>query len=590
MKKKKNVLFVIGLFLVSFYRIKLLEGSSWELILTTGYDDIMQMKNAVTLTAGDWLGNSYFYTSMAKNIGYPLFLAMGQWLNLSYGILYGLVIVFASLVFIKAISPIFSSRKLLFLIYIVILFTPINHEAFYRIYRNALVPWIFLLVLSCMVALFIRRGDRVNRQLPWSLGALLSIMYFWTLREDSIWIFPFVLIASIMIVLVNIPLFFRQKREFIYKTLLAIIPLSGIIIVSVIVSAINYSHYGIWAMNDRTQTYAPKVMSLIYRIDDGETQDSDVWASREALKLAINVSPTLKKIGDRALASYNLWAGGEDLEIKGDLSQWSLRFAVEEEGYYHGNAKETNTFYKKVYEELTAAFKSGKLHKKSGIYLSSQTGAFHISDFLQSIYMSFALTGKISNYYNAEVSDGYLTYADFSEIDLNFFENILNTDLPRNTDQLANLGINDSYNNYDLDLTTFNNISIKSNEYILSNRKQVQFKENFIVAIYRTLSYVCLPLSFLGYYLLIVDIVKQKNIQLSINLFLIMTGVALSAFLNIFLVCLFSRWITPNIDSIIYGFYASAAYLLYTITMLMGTIVVIKKLRIPNFKTKSSFN
>lgn len=204
--------------------------------------------------------------------------------------------------------------------------------------------------------------------------------------------------------------------------------------------------------------------------------------------------------------------------------------------------------------------------------------------------MSFALTGKISNYYNAEVSDGYLTYADFSEIDLNFFENILNTDLPRNTDQLANLGINDSYNNYDLDLTAFNNISIKSNEYILSNRKQVQFKENFIVAIYRTLSYVCLPLSFLGYYLLIVDIVKQKNIQQSINLFLIMTGVALSAFLNIFLVCLFSRWITPNIDSIIYGFYASAAYLLYTITMLMGTIVVIKKLRIPNFKTKSSFN
>ncbi|VUX16863.1 Uncharacterised protein [Streptococcus pasteurianus] len=119
---------------------------------------------------------------------------------------------------------------------------------------------------------------------------------------------------------------------------------------------------------------------------------------------------------------------------------YSLRFAVEEEGYYHGNAKETNTFYKKVYEELTAAFKSGKLNKNSGIYLSSQTRAFHSVDFLQSIYMSFALTGKISNYYNAEVSDGYLTYADFSEIDLNFFENILNTDLPRNTDQLANLG------------------------------------------------------------------------------------------------------------------------------------------------------
>lgn len=579
MKKKKDVLFIIALFVISLYRLKLLKESSWELILSTGYDDIMQMKNAVTMTAGDWLGGSYFYTSMAKNVGYPLFLAIGQWLNISYGFLYGAVIIFASLIFVKAISPIFSSRKLLFLIYVIILFAPINHEAFYRIYRNALVPWFFLLVLSCMIALFIRHKEKVSKQIPWSIGAMASIMYFWILREDSIWIFPFVFTASIMIIIVNLPLVWRQRREFIHKTLLALLPLSGIIAVSIITSAINYSHYGIWAMNDRTQTYAPKAMSLIYRIDDGRTKDKDVWASRESMRLAINESPTLRKIGDRVLASYNLWAGGEELELKGDISQWSLRFAVEEEGYYHGNARKTNTFYKKVYEELTEAFRSGKLHKKSGIYLSSQTGAFHISDFLQSTYMALALSRKISNYCNTQVSDGYLTYQDFSETDLTFFENILNTDLPRTSNQLTNLDVNKKYNDYDLNLTTFNNISQKNNEYILSNRKKTQKKENLITTIYQIFSYICLPLSFLGYYFLILDIVKQRNLRQSMTLFLIMTGAALSAFLNIFLVCLFSRWITTDLNSIIYGFYASAAYLLYTITMLIGTIAVAKKLR-----------
>ncbi|WP_420543314.1 hypothetical protein [Streptococcus equinus] len=579
MKKKKDVLFIIALFVISLYRLKLLKESSWELILSTGYDDIMQMKNAVTMTAGDWLGGSYFYTSMAKNVGYPLFLAIGQWLNISYGFLYGAVIIFASLIFVKAISPIFSSRKLLLLIYVIILFAPINHEAFYRIYRNALVPWFFLLVLSCMIALFIRHKEKVSKQIPWSIGAMASIMYFWILREDSIWIFPFVFTASIMIIIVNLPLVWRQRREFIHKTLLALLPLSGIIAVSIITSAINYSHYGIWAMNDRTQTYAPKAMSLIYRIDDGRTKDKDVWASRESMRLAINESPTLRKIGDRVLASYNLWAGGEELELKGDISQWSLRFAVEEEGYYHGNARKTNTFYKKVYEELTEAFRSGKLHKKSGIYLSSQTGAFHISDFLQSTYMALALSRKISNYCNTQVSDGYLTYQDFSETDLTFFENILNTDLPRTSNQLTNLDVNKKYNDYDLNLTTFNNISQKNNEYILSNRKKAQKKENLIAIIYQIFSYICLPLSFLGYYFLILDIVKQRNLQQSMTLFLIMTGAALSAFLNIFLVCLFSRWITTDLNSIIYGFYASAAYLLYTITMLIGTIAVAKKLR-----------
>lgn len=579
MKKKKDVLFIIALFVISLYRLKLLKESSWELILSTGYDDIMQMKNAVTMTAGDWLGGSYFYTSMAKNVGYPLFLAIGQWLNISYGFLYGAVIIFASLIFVKAISPIFSSRKLLLLIYVIILFAPINHEAFYRIYRNALVPWFFLLVLSCMIALFIRHKEKVSKQIPWSIGAMASIMYFWILREDSIWIFPFVFTASIMIIIVNLPLVWRQRREFIHKTLLALLPLSGIIAVSIITSAINYSHYGIWAMNDRTQTYAPKAMSLIYRIDDGRTKDKDVWASRESMRLAINESPTLRKIGDRVLASYNLWAGGEELDLKGDISQWSLRFAVEEEGYYHGNARKTNTFYKKVYEELTEAFRSGKLHKKPGIYLSSQTGAFHISDFLQSTYMALALSRKISNYCNTQVSDGYLTYQDFSETDLTFFENILNTDLPRTSNQLTNLDVNKKYNDYDLNLTTFNNISQKNNEYILSNRKKAQKKENLIATIYQIFSYICLPLSFLGYYFLILDIVKQRNLQQSMTLFLIMTGAALSAFLNIFLVCLFSRWITTDLNSIIYGFYASAAYLLYTITMLIGTIAVAKKLR-----------
>lgn len=579
MKKKKDVLFIIALFVISLYRLKLLKESSWELILSTGYDDIMQMKNAVTMTAGDWLGGSYFYTSMAKNVGYPLFLAIGQWLNISYGFLYGAVIIFASLIFVKAISPIFSSRKLLLLIYVIILFAPINHEAFYRIYRNALVPWFFLLVLSCMIALFIRHKEKVSKQIPWSIGAMASIMYFWILREDSIWIFPFVFTASIMIIIVNLPLVWRQRREFIHKTLLALLPLSGIIAVSIITSAINYSHYGIWAMNDRTQTYAPKAMSLIYRIDDGRTKDKDVWASRESMRLAINESPTLRKIGDRVLASYNLWAGGEELELKGDISQWSLRFAVEEEGYYHGNARKTNTFYKKVYEELTEAFRSGKLHKKSGIYLSSQTGAFHISDFLQSTYMALALSRKISNYCNTQVSDGYLTYQDFSETDLTFFENILNTDLPRTSNQLTNLDVNKKYNDYDLNLTTFNNISQKNNEYILSNRKKTQKKENLITTIYQIFSYICLPLSFLGYYFLILDIVKQRNLRQSMTLFLIMTGAVLSAFLNIFLVCLFSRWITTDLNSIIYGFYASAAYLLYTITMLIGTIAVAKKLR-----------
>ena len=63
-----------------------------------------------------------------------------------------------------------------------------------------------------MIALFIRHKEKVSKQIPWSIGAMASIMYFWILREDSIWIFPFVFTASIMIIIVNLPSLESQKR------------------------------------------------------------------------------------------------------------------------------------------------------------------------------------------------------------------------------------------------------------------------------------------------------------------------------------------------------------------------------------------
>lgn len=570
----KYLLVLVGL---AFFRVTLLAGTSWELIPGTGYDDIMQMKNAAAIISGNWLGDHYFYTTLPKTIGFPFFLALGKWLGLPYGIWYGCYIVFAGFIFIKAIEPMVRNKKILLLLYGVVIFTPINHEAAFRIYRNALIPWTFLLVFSSLVAVFIRRREAFKKQLPWSLAGLLSVAVFWTLREDSVWILPFVLGVILVTIFAQVLLNWNDKPKALGRSLLATFPLLGIVLANILVSSLNYKHYGIYAMNDRTQTYAPKVMSLLYRIDDGKNENPHVWASRRAFELAIEASPTFKTEEEIILSAYGLWAG-DKTDITGDISQWALRFGLSEVGYYQNNAQKTNQFYQKVYEELSAAFDRGDLKKKPGIYLSSQTGAFQLSDFWESFIMAVDVSFRTSFYAHTDLKDSYLTYPDFTEGDLTFFEYLLSTDLPRTEKQLKDLGFDGTYADYDKEITSLANTNALNNQSLIEKRQRNLSQQMLIIKLYQLLSFILVPLAWLAYLLLLVRLVKAswKIDDQTWNYFLIVTGLALIGFLNNFIVILFSRWITKDTSHPVIGFYASSSYIVFTLAMIFSCLTLMR--------------
>ncbi|MGT2755639.1 hypothetical protein [Streptococcus ovuberis] len=576
-KLKRPYLFWGLLIVLVIYRIALIAGSPWALFATSGYDDIMQMKLGASMAAWEWMGDKYFYTTLVKNIGFPFFLGLSKWLHIPYGVLYGILITGSSYLFIRAISPLVRNNKLLLLFYAIIIFIPINQDAVYRVYRNALVPWVFLMVVSCMLALFIRRNDSISKQIIWSMGAALSIAMFWTLREDSVWIIPFVVAVSFTIILCQVIENRQRLPRLLIRCLIAVLPFSGILLIHNIVSTINYHHYGIYAMNDKTQTYSPKVMSLLYKIDDGQTTDPNVWASRKAFEMALEASPTMRTEEDIILSAYGLWAGGET-DIRGDISQWALRYALSEVGYYRDNAQKTNEFYKKVYEELSTAFETGKLTKKPGLYLSSQTGAFHLRDIWESIIMSLKASWNISLYSHTDLEKKYLDYPDFTAGDIDFFEDLLSTALPRTENQLKTLGFDGSYTDYDEELSSLANTNVINNRRILRQREKNYRKQQRIVSIYRFISVIAVPLSYLGFILLLKDCVsrKWKLSEETLTILLTILGLALTGFLNIFVVILFSRWITTDPNHIVIGFYASSAYLLFALANLFSCWMAIK--------------
>lgn len=573
--RNSQLLFTSFLVLISLLKISLMSASPWELGLS-GYDDLLQLKNSVSLAAGEWLGAEYSYLTMAKNIGYPLFLALVQGLNLPYGTVYGFFMVVVSLLFTRAISPLIRHKGTLLIIYTVILFTPIAHWSVFRIYRNALVPWTFLLVLSCLIGLFIRRRDKLGKLLLWSSGSFVAIMYFWILREDSIWIFPLLLVASLLTLLGVWSDYASQPKEFWSRLIVVCLPLLAIGAVTVLVAGKNGQKYGVSALNDRTQTYAPKVMTLLYKIEDNQDKSSHIWLSRSSLQLAIKVSPSLQKIENQVLSSYDAWAGKNE-DIAGDISQWALRNAVKDAGYYRNNAKKTDALYQSIYKELKTAFNQGQLQPKKGFQLSSQTGVFQVKDLLEAFQMTWQILVKVALYQNTELDPADFNTESLSVADLTFFETILNTSIPKTEKQLRDLGVyTETYTNHDLDLVSTSNALIKTNESLIKTRLDSLRIQQSIVSIYKVLSFIAVPLSVIGYFLVSYQLMRQrwpKN-QALLAYFLLMTASFLASFLNIFIVTLFSRWLTTDTSSMIYGFYASTAYLLNTVFVLLGCLAL----------------
>lgn len=428
-----------------------------------------------------------------------------------------------------------------------------------------------------MIGMFIRRQAAFNRYYLWSFGAFCSIGYFWILREDSVWLLPFIITAIVCLVVAIFFYFKKDRSELFSRIFASVFPLLGIYFITFLIAIMNYHYYGVYAINDRTQTYGSKIMTYLYKIDDGRTKlkSSDVWASKKAVQLAIKASPTLATIKDPLLSNYTAWAGNKT-NIKGDIVQWAVRSAMSDKSvnYYNHNPVETNNFYKKVCQELDKAFKSGKLRKKKGIFLSGQTGAFYAKDFSESIGLSLQSTMGVLNYQDAEPARE-LFYDNFSEKDLAYFQNVIGFTIPRNKAQLAAINVDAETSAKEFGLTNTTDSMMFINSSLAHRRESNTEVQKKIISFYRIVSKLIFICGFLGYIILIVELFRNKlKVNSStLSFFLAITGCALSGFLNIMVVILFSRWITRDPSSIIYGYYASSAYVLYSVAMLLGCLV-----------------
>lgn len=333
--------------------------------ITTGaIDDHLMVRTANNLLTLKWLG-AYDNLTLVKGPFFPFFLAVSNFIGISYIDMVTVTYTLASAIFVIAIHKIFQSKYPLYFIFLILLFNPISYswDAVQRVYRNSITAGQVLFIFSGYFALYLRRAEPIKKLIPWALCSTLGLVTFWFTREDAIWIVPFIvvvtIIASIMILFAK-PRNWKMARN---KIALFFVPCIGILFFTIVISSINFMVYGVYMTNELNEGNFPKALQAMYSVKD-DTPVPYVSVSRNKLEKLYEVSPTLHSIKDTFDQRYTFWSACGRNQNNGEIEDgwffWALRESAQIEGY-HIDAKTAQIFYGSIYDEIMQAINNNQL-------------------------------------------------------------------------------------------------------------------------------------------------------------------------------------------------------------------------------------
>lgn len=376
-------------------------------------DDVLMAKYAESLLRWEWLG-TYSAGTLNKVPGFSIFLAVSRLLNIPFSLALGIIYCTASLLFFFAIRKIMKSDKLSLLIYCYILFSPAMMQdiTIQRVYRTAIIPGLVLAVISCYLAIFCERKNGWKRIFPWSLCGGFFFAWFYITREDSIWLGCFVLGAIILIVGCML---FKQNpliaiREKWKSFVLILLPALMCMLCITGLKAVNYHYYGLFETTDFKSTYFAKATKDILRIKNSE-EIPYVWVTRDTIERLYEVSPEFAKLqyylDDEYKGETQLFgSGADDGEIEKDYIIWAIRWSARDAGIYD-SPQTMDAYFKKVYEEIEAAFADGRLEKNDKLILSNLARPTDWNEIIPCIEAAFDNVLDLIAYKEVECSLNY---------------------------------------------------------------------------------------------------------------------------------------------------------------------------------------
>ena len=364
---KKHIIICVSLIILSIIRIVLTYNYRIYPILA-GEDDQLMVKMAWSIIDGKWLGD-YQYNTLMKGPVFPYILYILFKFKIRYLDFVNVFYVIACLYFILSVKKIVHNKYLLISIFAILVFNPImfSREVMQRVYRNSLVPSFSILLLSGYFGVYLNRNEKLYKYLFYiiSLCGILPLFYY--IREDSIWLVPYVIFMSfVTIIALLVRIKDNKKNIIVLKVALLILPIFSTCIMGWKIEKKNEAFYGMKIKNVLSDSSFVDAIQAIYAVKPNIEIDRVTVTQEKALRMT-KVSLAFTEIYPRLvqyMGGYNSFdSNPHDFECEDGWFLWALRLATNSTGYK--NIQQEEDIYNRIANELNEAMNNGLIEKQN---------------------------------------------------------------------------------------------------------------------------------------------------------------------------------------------------------------------------------
>jgi hypothetical protein len=353
-------LFFIGCTLLAV--LKLLLVSQEEIIARyQPFDDLWQI---IAASRGYWFGSGYNEMTFVHLPAYPLWVGLVYFTGIPLRIASELFFLGAGFVFAWVLTRAGVQIYVAIACYILIIFHPASFQLFNYTLADTLYAPILLLALACLILVWINRESRHLFKYDLLAGFVFGAL--WHVRKENV----LLLVILGMFTLAIIYVLWRERRtlkEVIrYVGLAVLIPAGIMLSVSALIQTANWAKFGLYVSSDMNASgYTAAYRSLLRIKPDKSIRFVPVPGN--VREKAYAVSPAFRELapffegelGHAAASETRKWMGISN-EIAAGWFYWALRQAAALAGH-HRTAKEANTYYQRIADEINAAIDNGQL-------------------------------------------------------------------------------------------------------------------------------------------------------------------------------------------------------------------------------------
>lgn len=334
----------------------------------TTIDDMLMVEAARHIRQGSWLG-PYTYLAMSKHMFFAVWLAFVNWLGIPYLTAGHLLSVGACITAVIAVSPVVKNNAAKLALLAALIFCPALYADYtLRVYRDNITTSFLLFVFAGVIGMALRWNSK--KTLGFWLFAVtggLSFGISYLLREDGYWLIPFIAVG----LLITLYFVFRKDGARKLQKVLAVVVMLVVSAGSVAAyAAMNYKDYDRFVVSDFTSAEFQAAYGAITRIKLPEDSNPIVPIDAQTRQKLYAASPAFAELEDylEDVEASRWWrkdCGDGILEYSGGGFYWAIRAAASYEGYYE-TALTAADYYRRVADELNAAYDSGRLEAQTG--------------------------------------------------------------------------------------------------------------------------------------------------------------------------------------------------------------------------------